>query len=229
MGLARIIGAGSSALKSKVVAWLNSNLSGVTAMSDSDDEIMNAIYEVCEAYRTNGAATVTLSSSVSGRTVTTKASNGRTSSASVALGTDSGSTTFTLTPSGNNTATKSMVAGYYNAGTVTADGTTAYNAGYSAGKAAGGFSGYERVSTSTSYTATSDGYYVCLRMTIKSSVPGNTVTTTGTEIMSTNSLINYDSKYAHSRVFIAKLTTGQVIKATDGEDHASIGIYKLLS
>lgn len=75
--------------------------------------------------KADGAAAVTLSSSVSGRTVTTKASNGKTSSGSVALGTNSGSLTFTLTTSGNGSATKSLSAGYYNAGTITAKGSNA--------------------------------------------------------------------------------------------------------
>lgn len=81
---------------------------------------------------TAGQNSVTLSSAVSGRTVTTTASNGKTSSGSVALGTGSGSLSFTLTPTGNNTATKAMTAGYYNAGTITANGATAYAAGKTA-------------------------------------------------------------------------------------------------
>lgn len=76
-----------------------------------------------------GQSNVTVSCSISGRTATARTSTGKTATANVALGTDNGSLGFTLTPSGNNTATKAMAAGYYYAGTVTAAGGTAYEAG----------------------------------------------------------------------------------------------------
>lgn len=46
---------------------------------------------------------------------------------------NNGSMTATLTPTGNNTTTKTIPAGYTTGGTITADGRTAYSAGYSAG------------------------------------------------------------------------------------------------
>lgn len=93
------------------------------------DGIAEGITKIYNERFSAGQNDVTVSQTVSGRTVTATASNGKTSSASVALGTGSGSHTFTLTPTGNNKATKSMSAGYYNAGTVTADGTKSYSAG----------------------------------------------------------------------------------------------------
>lgn len=132
MGLARIIGAGSGSIK-KLVAEALTRLGVTTSASDKDSVVVANIDELATTKYNNGhddgEDSVTVSQSVSGRTVTAKASNGKTSSASVALGTDSGSHTFTLTPTGNNTATKDMSAGYYNVGTVTADGSKAYEAG----------------------------------------------------------------------------------------------------
>lgn len=110
----------------------------------------------------DGKAAVTLSASVSGRTVTATTSNGKTASASVALGTGSGSTTFTLTPTGNNTATKAMAAGYYNAGTITANGATSYAAGVTAGKASFSSASASHVSGTFPYTTTSEGLYVAV-------------------------------------------------------------------
>lgn len=132
MGLARIIGAGSGSIK-KLVAEALTRLGVTTAASDKDSVVVANIDELAttkyNSGHDDGEDSVTISQSVSGRTVTAKASNGKTSSASVALGTDSGSHTFTLAPTGNNTATKDLSAGYYNAGTVTADGSKAYEAG----------------------------------------------------------------------------------------------------
>lgn len=114
-----------------------------------------------------GVDSVTLVSEADGRTVTATASNGKTSSASIALGTDNGNHTFTLTPTdGTITVTKDLVAGYYEAGTITADGATAYEAGVTAGKQAlsgsvsctGSYSGVEedgkKAVLSVSFTAT---------------------------------------------------------------------------
>lgn len=78
---------------------------------------------------TAGQDSVTVTCTMSGRTATAKTSTGKTATASAALGTNSGTLTATLTPTGNNTATKTYAAGWYNAGTVTAAGGTAYAAG----------------------------------------------------------------------------------------------------
>lgn len=109
---------------------------GVTPSASTPDGIAAAAQTMYNNQYTAGQNSVTVSTSVSGRTVTARTSTGKTASSSVALGTDNGSHTFTLTPTGDNTATKVVSDGYYYSGTITANGSTAYNNGYAAGKAA---------------------------------------------------------------------------------------------
>lgn len=110
-----------------------------------------------ESYKSGysaGVDAVTVTQTVSGRTVKATLSNGKTASANVALGTDNGNHTFTLTPSGNNTTTYAFAAGYYNGGTVTADGKTSFNGGYNVGYSDGVYAADSRVETScASYKA----------------------------------------------------------------------------
>lgn len=121
---------------------------GVTPASSTPDGIASAIGNLYNNQYSAGQQSVTVSQTVSGRTVTATTSTGKTATSQVALGTSNGSTTFTLTPTGNNTATRAMAAGYYEAGTITADGTKSYAAGYSAGSSAGYSSGYNDVTVS---------------------------------------------------------------------------------
>lgn len=144
LGKIRNGGGGGGALK-KAVADLLTSLGVTTKASAKDAVVLNNIntlsdnkyesgYSTGQAAgyasgTTDGANSVTLTSTASDRTVTTTASNGKSSSLSIAYGTSSGNHTYTLTPTSNNTVTVTLAAGYYKAGTITADGSTAYSAG----------------------------------------------------------------------------------------------------
>lgn len=145
-------GNGGGALK-KAVADLLTSLGVTTKASAKDAVVLDNIntlsdnkyesgYSTGQAAGyasgiTDGANSVTLTSTASGRTVTTTASNGTSSSLSIAYGTSSGNHTYILTPTGNNIATVTFAAGYYKAGTITADGSQSYSAGVENGYTTG--------------------------------------------------------------------------------------------
>ena len=129
---------------------------------------------------------------LSGKTFSNKKSNALTGSMP-----NNGAMNVTLAPSGNNSTSRTVAAGYYSGGTITADGSASYNSGYTDGRNSAHLVTYKGLQADGSI-------YAILEIDGQQKYKGNSVNTNFTTYIG-NTSINIQSGYVNASSIVAHL------------------------